>query len=54
MPSGVDQTRIINVFNRVAPQLARENRKFQIPRWPPAQDFGITGGVLSGSAMPVW
>ena len=32
MPSGVDQTRIINVFNRVAPQLARENKKFQISK----------------------
>lgn len=30
--SGVDQTRIINVFNRVAPQLARENKKFQITK----------------------
>ena len=29
---GVDQTRIINVFNRVAPQLARENKKFQISK----------------------
>ena len=30
--SGVDQTRIINVFNRIAPQLARENKKFQISK----------------------
>ena len=28
----MDQTRIINVFNRVAPQLARENKKFQITK----------------------
>ena len=27
---GIDQTRILNVFNRIAPQLARENKKFQI------------------------
>ncbi|MCH5304720.1 MAG: AAA family ATPase, partial [Ruminococcus sp.] len=27
---GVDQTRILNVFNRIAPQLAKENKKFQI------------------------
>ena len=26
---GVDQTRIINVFNSIAPQLAKENKKFQ-------------------------
>ena len=30
--SGLDQTRIINVFNRVAPQLAQENKKFQISK----------------------
>lgn len=30
--SGIDQTRILNVFNRVAPQLARENKKFQISK----------------------
>ena len=30
--SGVDQTRIINVFNRIAPQLARGNKKFQISK----------------------
>lgn len=29
---GVDQTRILNVFNRVAPQLAMENKKFQISK----------------------
>ena len=30
--SGVDQTRIINVFNRIAPQLATKNKKFQISK----------------------
>lgn len=29
---GVDQTRILNVFNRIAPQLAQENKKFQISK----------------------
>ena len=29
---GVDQTRIVNVFNRIAPQLAKENKKFQISK----------------------
>lgn len=29
---GIDQTRIINVFNSVAPQLAKENKKFQIAK----------------------
>lgn len=29
---GMDQTRIMNVFNSVAPQLAKENKKFQISK----------------------
>lgn len=29
---GIDQTRILNVFNRVVPQLAQENKKFQISK----------------------
>lgn len=29
---GVDQTRILNVLDQVAPQLAKENKKFQISR----------------------
>ena len=37
--SGIDQTRIINVFNRIAPQLARENKKFQISKTAPGARF---------------
>lgn len=29
---GLDQTRILNVFNHIAPQLAKENKKFQITK----------------------
>lgn len=29
---GTDQTRILNVFNRIVPQLAQENKKFQISK----------------------
>ena len=29
---GLDQTRIINVFNGIAPQLAKENKKFQLAK----------------------
>lgn len=36
---GIDQTRIINVFNRIAPQLARENKKFQISKVAPGARF---------------
>ena len=37
--SGVDQTRITNMFNRVAPQLARDNKKFQISKVAPGARF---------------
>lgn len=37
--SGVDQTRITNVFNRIAPQLARDNKKFQISKVAPGARF---------------
>lgn len=30
--TGVDQTRILNVFDHIAPQLGKENKKFQISR----------------------
>lgn len=36
---GIDQTRITNVFNRIAPQLARENKKFQISKVAPGARF---------------
>lgn len=29
---GMDQTRILNVFNQITPQLAKENKKFQISK----------------------
>lgn len=29
---GMDQTRILNVFNHIAPQLAKDNKKFQISK----------------------
>ena len=37
--SGLDQTRIVNVFNRIAPQLAKENKKFQISKVAPGARF---------------
>ena len=37
--SGIDQTRILNVFNRIAPQLAKENKKFQISKVAPGARF---------------
>ena len=36
---GMDQTRITNVFNRIAPQLAKENKKFQISKVAPGARF---------------
>jgi len=36
---GLDQTRLINVFNSIAPQLAKENKKFQIAKVAPGARF---------------
>lgn len=36
---GMDQARILNVFNQVAPQLAKENKKFQISKVAPGARF---------------
>ncbi len=36
---GLDQTRILNVFNSVAPQLAKENKKFQVAKVAPGARF---------------
>ena len=36
---GLDQARIQNVFNRIAPQLAQENKKFQISKVAPGARF---------------
>lgn len=52
--TGIDQTRIINVFNRIAPQPARENKKSRSLRWHPAQDSGIIEDARSGFRMRVW
>jgi len=36
---GVDQTRILNVFNQIPPQLAKDNKKFQITKVAPGARF---------------
>ena len=36
---GLDQTRIINVFNSIAPQLAKENKKFQTAKIAPGARY---------------
>lgn len=36
---GLDQARVINVFNSIAPQLAKENKKFQIAKVAPGARF---------------
>ncbi len=36
---GMDQTRILNVFNSIAPQLAKENKKFQLSKAAPGARF---------------
>ena len=39
---GLDQARILNVFDHIAPQLAKENKKFQVTK------VETTGGALNG------
>jgi len=36
---GLDQTRILNVFNQIPPQLAKDNKKFQISKVTPGARF---------------
>ena len=46
---GIDQTRILNVFNRIAPQLAKENKKFQISKVASGATISvITADVQNG------
>ena len=37
--AGMDQTRILNVFNQIPPQLAKDNKKFQISKAAPGARF---------------
>jgi len=43
---GVDQTRILNVFNQIPPQLAKENKKFQISKIAPGARFKDYRGCI--------
>lgn len=43
---GIDQTRILNVFNRITPQLARENKKFQISKVASGARFKAYRGCI--------
>ena len=43
---GMDQTRIINVFNQIPPQLAKDNRKFQITKVSPGARFRDYRGCI--------
>ena len=43
---GLDQTRIINVFNSIAPQLAKENKKFQISKVASGARFHTYRGCI--------
>ncbi len=43
---GIDQTRILNVFNRIPPQLAKENKKFQISKVASGARFGDYRGCI--------
>ena len=43
---GLDQTRIINVFNSITPQLAKENKKFQISKVSSGARFKDYAGCI--------
>lgn len=43
---GLDQTRILNVFNHIAPQLAKENKKFQITKVAKGARFSSYRGCI--------
>lgn len=51
---GVDQTRIINVFNSIPVQLAKKTKSSNYPRWKKVPVLKITEDVLNGSKMPAW
>lgn len=43
---GMDQTRILNVFNHIPPQLAKDNKKFQISKVAPGARFKDYRGCI--------
>lgn len=43
---GLDQTRVLNVFNQIAPQLAKENKKFQITKVAKGARFSDYRGCI--------
>ena len=43
---GLDQTRVLNVFNHIAPQLAKENKKFQITKVAKGARFSDYRGCI--------
>ena len=50
--SGMDQTRIINVFQQIPVQLAKDNKKFQISRVAPGARFKDYRGCLEWMQDP--
>lgn len=51
---GMDQTRILNVFNHIPVQLAKDNKKFQISKVASGRDSVITAAVSNGCMMREW
>ena len=49
---GMDQTRILNVFNHIPVQLARDNKKFQISRVTSGARFRDYRAASNGSTTP--
>lgn len=45
---GMDQTRILNVFEQIPNQLAKDNRSFKYLKWPMEHGLKIIAAALSG------
>ena len=51
---GMDQTRILNVFNHIPVQLAKDNKSFRFQKWHQERDSVITAAVSNGCMMREW
>lgn len=51
---GMDQTRILNVFNHIPVQLAKDNKSFRFQKWHQERDSVITAAVSNGRMMREW
>ncbi len=51
---GMDQTRILNVYNHIPVQLAKDNKNSRFQKWHQERDSVITAGASNGCMMREW